>query len=301
MLWMIIKNKTSQALLLMLASMACFAAMNVIISALAGSMHSAQMVLIRNVMSLLIVLVLAAAQQHRIPRFPTARLSGHFGRAAAGLVAMQLWFYSVTIMPVTLVTALSFTTPIFAALFAILFLGERAGIRRWLAMAVSFVGVLLIVRPDVAGLDSKILYVLTASAAMAMAGVFVKSLSRTETPETIVFFMALFMVPLSLPFGWMHWKSLVSYQWGSLLFIALLSTGAQLMMARAYKRAEMVVLLPLDFTRLIFTSLFAYAFFGEVLDSHAWLGASIIVASTIYIAHREMHQKKRRSIQENSI
>jgi len=287
------KNITSQALWLMLASMACFAAMNVVISALAGSMHSAQMVLIRNVMSLSMVLAVASMQQKRVPRFPTTRLSGHLKRAAAGLVAMQMWFYSVTIMPVTLATALSFTTPIFAALFAIIFLGERAGVRRWSAMAVSFIGVLLILRPDIAGVDTKVLYVLTASAGMAMAGVFVKSLSRTEPPETIVFYMALFMCPLSLPFGLMHWTDLLPYQWWSLLLIALLSTVAQLMMARAYKRAEMVVLLPLDFTRLIFTSLFAYIFFGEVLDSHAWLGAGVIVASTIYIAHREMHMKKR--------
>ena len=297
---MFLKNATAQAMALMLASMLCFAAMNVIISALAGGMYSGQMVLIRNGMSLGIVIVVAAMLQRGRPRFPTTRLLGHFGRAAAGFIAMQLWFYSVTIMPVTMVTALSFTTPIFAAIFAIFFLGERAGIRRWSAMGISFIGVLLILRPDMHGLNTNALYVLASSAAMAVAGTFVKSLSRTEAPETIVFYMGLVMTPLSLPLGLLHWQPLDWHQWTGITLIALFSTTAQLMMARAYRRAEMVVLLPLDFTRLIFTSLFAYIFFGEVLDSHAWLGAAIIVASTIYIAHREARNKRLGKISANS-
>ena len=278
--------------MLMLASMACFAAMNVVISAIAPLMHSSQMVLVRNSMSLLMVITLAGIQQQRIPHFPTKRLRGHLGRSLAGLLAMQLWFYSMTIMPVTLATALSFTTPIFATIFAILLLGERAGVRRWSAMAVSFIGVLMILRPDIAGMNASALYVLSASAAMAVAGVFVKSLSRTEPPETIVFYMALFMAPLSIPLGVMHWQPIGMTAWLALALIALLSTGAQLMMARAYQRAEVVVLMPLDFTRLIFTSILAYVFFGEVLDHHAWLGAGIIVASTAYMAHREARLKR---------
>ncbi len=276
----------------MLASMACFAAMNVIISALSGTMHSGQMVLIRNSMSLVMVLLLAGIQQRGVPRFPTQRLAGHIGRGAAGLVAMQLWFYSMTIMPVTLATALSFTTPIFATIFAIFFLGERAGIRRWSALTVSFIGVLLVLRPDISGINTNAFYVLGASAAMAVAGTFVKSLSRDQPPETIVFYMALVMAPLSAPFGLLHWQPVDATAWGAMVLIALFSTSAQLMMARAYKRAEMVVLMPFDFTRLVFTSILAYVFFGEVLDSHAWFGAGIVVASTVYIAHRESRLKR---------
>lgn len=289
---MLPKNTTAQAIAFMLLSMACFASMNVIISGLSAIMESGQMVLIRNGMSLVLVVGLAAIQQRGLPRFPTRRLRGHFGRATIGLISMQLWFYSMTIMPVTLATALSFTTPIFATIFAILLLGERAGWRRWTAMGVSFIGVLFILRPDISGVNMNVLYVLCASACMSVAGIFVKSLSRTEPPETIVFYMALVMTPLSLPLGIMQWKPLPVEAWAGLLAIAFLSTSAQLMMARAYKRAEVVVLMPLDFTRLIFTSILAYLFFGEVLDRHAWFGAMIIVASTIYIAHREARLKR---------
>lgn len=297
---MAFRNSTMQAMALMLFAMMCFAAMNVVIRALGSSMHSMQMVFIRNCMSLAIMLAITIYQQKGRPHFPTKRLSGHFGRSAAGLIAMQLWFHSVTIMPVTLVTALSFTTPIFATIFAIMFLGEKAGIRRWSAMGVSFIGVLLILRPDTGAVDAKVLFVIGASAAMAIAGTFVKSLSRTEAPETIVFYMALVMTPLSLPLALLHWQQVDAHQYESLFLIALFSTVAQLMMARAYRHAEMVVLLPLDFTRLIFTSAFAYLVFGEILDSHAWLGAAIIMMSTIYIAHREARLKKSKKPIENS-
>jgi drug/metabolite transporter (DMT)-like permease len=291
-----IQNRTTQALLLMLASMMCFAMMNTIISVLADRVHSGQMVLIRNAVSLLMVLTIATYQQRRVPHFPTKRLKGHLGRATAGLIAMQLWFHSCTIMPVTLVTALSFTTPIFATMLAILLLGERAGWRRWSAMAISFIGVLIILHPDASGVDAKVAFVLLSSAMMAVAGTFVKSLSRTESPETIVFYMALVMTPLSIPYGLYQWQPLSFGEWYEILLIAILSTTAQLMMARAYQRAEMVVLLPLDFTRLLFTSLFAYLAFGEILDANAWFGASLIVISTIYIAHRESVRGRSRKI-----
>lgn len=276
----------------MLLSMACFAAMNIVIRQLSVSMHSTQMVFIRNVMSLCIVLVIATFIARGMPRFPTKRLSGHCGRATMGLVAMQLWFYSITIMPVTLAVALSFTTPIFSTIFAILWLKEHAGPRRWTALVVSFIGVLLILDPDLGHVDHKVLYVLASSFTMGIAGIFVKSLSRTEPPETIVFYMTLFMMPLSLPLALMHWRPVSLEQLGYVFAIALLSTTAQLMMARAYQRVQMVVLMPLDFTRLIFTSIFAYILFGEVLNTQAWAGALIIVTSTVYIAHREAQVKK---------
>jgi len=285
-------SKTLEALLFMLASMLCFALMSIFIRLLAGEIASTQMVFVRNSISLVLVCAFACMLKKGLPRFTTHRLSGHFGRAMMGLLAMQLWFYSLTVMPVTLATALSFTTPIFATIFAIIFLKERAGWRRWTALIVSFIGVLLILNPDIQHMDNNVWIVLVASAAMAVSGIFVKSLSRTESPETVVFYMALFMTPLSFPQALYHWQPLVSHQWIYLAAIGLLSTSAQLMMVRAYQRAEVVVLMPLDFTRLIFVSFFAYLWFGEILEGHAWVGAGVIVASSAYIAHRDSRLRK---------
>lgn len=277
---------------LMTAAMLCFAAMNVGVRHVAThGMHSTQMVFLRNVLSwLLISAWIAARHDGRMLR--TARLNGHLWRAGLGCLAMEAWFYSLSVLPLTLATALSFTTPVFATLFAMWLLKEKAGWRRWCAIAVSFAGVLLILRPDAASFNADALWVLLSSGLMAIAGVIVKSLTRTEPPETIVFYMAAFMTPLSLVPALAHWQPVLPAQWAGLAAVALFSTSAHLLISRAYAHAEMVVLLPLDFTRLLFTGFLAWIFFNETLDGMTLAGASVIMASAVYIVHREAVRRK---------
>lgn len=284
--------RSLQAILLMLLSMLGFSAMTAVIGLLADSMPSTQMVFLRNILSLFIVIFWTAALHRGRPSFKTTRLMGHFWRASVGTVAMQLWFYSLGVMPITLATALSFTTPIFSVILAILFLGERAGIRRWCAIMAGFAGVLIMLRPDIHGINTAAIIVLISSFCMAISGALVKHLTRTEPPETIVFFMSLFMIAWSLPTGLAHWQPFTSWQFFLVFLIALFSTVAHLLMTRAFMRADLVVLMPFDFTRLIFTAALAYLFFGEVVDAQTITGAAVIVAATVYIAHREARKKK---------
>lgn len=280
-------SRPLQAVCFMLASMALFALMGNIVRLLSYEMHSTQMVLLRNGISLVIIVAIQAVILRGRPRFPTTRLKGHFWRATAGIVSMELWFYSLTIMPVTLATALSFMTPIFTTIIAIFFLGERAGIRRWGAIMAGFLGMLVILRPDIDGISLNAWIVLASSACMAVAGVLVKTLTRTESPEVIVFYMALFMIPWSVGPALLHWHDVTPYQWWLVFLIALTSTVSHLLLTRALVRADMVMLMPFDFTRLIFVAIFAWFLFGETLDMQTILGSLIIVASTVYIAHRE--------------
>ena len=286
-------SKTLQAVLLMTLSMALFASMSSVIRLLSAEMHPAQMVFLRNILGLLIAVAWAAGLQRGLPKFPTARMGQHFWRATVGVVSMELWFYCLSILPLTLATALSFTTPIFSTIFAILFLGERAGIRRWSAVVIGFMGTLVILRPDLGGIPPTALFVLVSSALMAIVGVLIKTLTRTEPPETIVFYMALFMTPWSAIPAAMHWQDVTPYQFWLVFIIAFLSTAAHLMLARALARADMVVLMPIDFTRLIFISFFAYVMFGETLTASTLWGSLLIVGSAVYIAHREALLKRR--------
>lgn len=276
-----------QAIGLMLLSMACFAAMNTAIRYMAGSMPSPQLVMLRNIASLLLIVLWQGLLTRRLPYFTTRRLTGHFWRATAGICAMEAWFYSLTVLPLTLATALSFTTPIFSTVIAILWLGERAGVHRWSAIVTGFIGMLVILQPGAAPMSPDALFVLFSSVMMGISGTLVKSLTRTESPETIVFFMAFFMVLWSILPVIGRWQPVTLHQLAIVLLIGLLSTTAHLLMARAFHRADLVTLMPFDFTRLIFTAIFAFLLFGETLSSAAWLGALIIVGSTVYIAHRE--------------
>ncbi len=285
------RSASLQAICLMLLSMLTFSAMNTAIRSLAGTIPSSELVFLRNVFSLLLAVLWQAALMRGLPRFKTTRLFGHFWRATAGICAMEAWFYALTLLPLTVATALSFTTPVFSTIVAILFLGEKAGIRRWSAIAASFVGMLIILRPGTDSMSPDAAFVIFSSIMMAIAGNMVKSLTRTESPETIVFFMALFMVPWSaLPGifpGGSPWQEVPFHQLSIVFLVAFLSTASHLLLARAYRRADMVMLMPFDFTRLIFTAIFAYLLFGETLDGPTIFGSLIIVASTVYIAHRE--------------
>jgi drug/metabolite transporter (DMT)-like permease len=281
-----------QAVLLMLIAMAFFSAMNIAIRVLAHTMPSTQMVLLRNICSLILILVWDIALHRRIPRFHTSRITGHFWRASIGIVAMELWFHAITLLPITLATALSFTTPIFSTIIAIAFLGEKAGIRRWSAIALGFVGMLVILRPGLGGVGPDALFVIGSSTMMAIAGVLVKTLTRTEPPETIVFYMALFMIPWSVLPAIPNWQSVHMHQMGLVFLVSFFSTAAHLLLARAYVRADMVMLMPFDFSRLVFTALMAYALFGETMDGYTIGGSLLIVGSTVYIAHREARLHK---------
>lgn len=286
-------SSTLTGIVLMVGSMACFACMNTGIRALSADLPSPQMAFLRNISSLGIVLTLMLwLGRHKPGIFKTSRFRGHFWRAALGLCAMETWFYAISIMPISTATALSFTTPIFVTLFAIIFFGEKAGWRRWLAIMMGFFGVLLVLKPGVDHMQVSAGYVLASSALMALASVVVKSLTRTESPELIVFYMALIMTPLSLPFALMVWKPVPPEAWWLVGVIAVSSTLAQLLLTRAYLHADMVVLMPFDFTRLIFVAILGYEFFGEVLDGMSWLGAAIITASSVYIAWRESRKHR---------
>lgn len=272
----------------MLASMISFGCMSVVIRLLAGEMPSTLMVFLRNAMSVLLILAWSAGMQRRLPRFPTVRVRGHFWRAAVGLCAMELWFYSLSIMPLSPATAISFMTPIFSTIFAVLYLHEKAGVARWAAIFAGFLGVLVILRPDTQALSAGALIVLLSSALMGLAGVLVKSLTRTESPETIVYYMSIFMLILSVPPALLHWQPVTPYQLWLALVIAALSTGAHLLLTRAYVRADMVVLMPFDFVRLVVVAILANLLFGEVLTTSTMIGALIIVAAAVFAARREV-------------
>lgn len=284
-------------MLLMMASMAFFSLMNIFIRYASLELHSTQIVFLRNAFSVLLLLPYALMQGRRF--FSTQRPGGHFWRGTIGILGMQLWFYCITILPLTEATALSFTAPILTSIFAIVFLGEKAGWRRWCGIAAGFIGAMVIIRPNPANMDWSLLIVPCATSLWAIAALMVKNLTKTEPPSRIVFYMAVIMTCWALPMCLPFWQTPSWHVLGLCLLIALASTGAHLTMVAAYARADMMVLMPVDFFRLIFTALFAYIAFGEVADRFTWLGGGMIVASAVYIAYREA--KLRRTLSKELI
>lgn len=213
-------------------------------------------------------------------------------RALTNTVSMLMFFTALGMAPLAQVQALSFTGPLFATLLAIPFLGEKIRLRRTVALVVGFIGVLVIIRPGFQTVDLGTWLVLGAAALWGATLIIIKLLSRRDSSLTITAYMGLWMTPLSLiPALWV-WQWPDPQQWFWLIIAGILGTSSQLCITQAFRLAEATALLPLDFLRLVWSSLIAYVVFAELIDGWTAVGGLVIFSSATYIALRERQLKR---------
>ena len=224
----------------------------------------------------------------------TERIGLHVLRAGFLIVSSVSLLTAIMVMPLDEATALSFTTPLFAVIGAILFLKEKAGPRRWAALLIGFIGILVILRPGAEIFNWAALLIILS--AITFAGVVLcgKVLLRSDSPELIVASLALISVPLSLGpalFFW-QWPTAEQYFW--LVLIALSSNMNMYGIAKALQNGDASATQIYDFLRLPTTAGIGWLAFGETSDIYTWGGALIIFASTVYITRREALAKNGR-------
>ena len=273
-----------QGVVLMCLSMLCFAMMNNCVRFVSQSVPTEQVVLLRNVVALVLLSIWLACQKAPMVQLRTGRLASHLGRATLGVVSMHTWFYALGHMNLNQATALSFTTPIFVSILAIVFLKEQSNRIRWVAIGLGLVGAMIIVRPSTHGMNPVAGLAILSSMLIAIISLWVKSLSRTETTSAMLFYMALFMAIFSLPMGLLHWQPMSFSVSMAALVLAVMSLLAHSFLIEAYKHSEMTALMPFDFTRLIFTAMIAYVWFREPMDHATWAGSALIVAASLLAA-----------------
>src|SRR6516162_5720086 len=275
----------TRAALWILLSGICAVMMNVLIRIAAQAMHPFEVAFFRCLFGLVFILPWIVRSG---PLLLRSRNRGFFLlRAGVGLVSMATWFYGITVVPLATATAVNFTAPLFATLAAALVLHEDVRLRRWSAVVIGFVGVLVIMRPGSARIDANLLILLLSAATGAMNNITVKFLSRSARPSTIVAFFMIYLTPLSLIpalFVW-RWPDLSTF--GALVGLACLGTIAHISVARALAAADASACAPFEFARLPFAALIGFVWFGEVTNLWTWIGAAIIAVSSIYVAHRE--------------
>lgn len=223
----------------------------------------------------------------------TRRPGAHAARAAAGLTGMVFNFLGVMLLPLAEATTIGFTAPIFATVMSALFLGERTGAHRWGAVALGFAGMLVMVRPG--GDHFPMLgagIALTGAFMTAVVSVLLRQLSRTEQSLAIVFWFILFSLPPlgigMIFFGGAHDAA----SWALLLLIGLAGGLGQIFLTAALKWAPVSVVLPMDYSSLVWASLFGWFLWSSWPDRASWIGAALIVASGLYIAWREHVRRK---------
>jgi drug/metabolite transporter (DMT)-like permease len=218
--------------------------------------------------------------------FRTRRWPLHLLRTAFAVLSALLFFWALGRVPLADAIALNFAAPIFAALVAVLLLGETMGVRRWTATFVGFGGILVILRPGFQEVNLGLLAVL--GSALLWAGMVLcnKVLTRTDTMTQIVILNLVVAVPVSIALAVPVWQT---PGWDMVLLGAiqgLLGTTAHALVARGFAIADASHIMPFDFLRLPFTIGLAFVLFSEVPDLLTVVGATVVFASTFYIALR---------------
>lgn len=279
-----------RAILAILGAAILFAAAAACVKALSGVVPLAQLVLFRSLFALPVLLPLLR-QAGGWRELRTTNPAGHVWRTVFGLIGMAGAFYGYATMPLAAVTALGFTMPLFLTVLAVPLLGETVGWRRGLAVLVGFGGVVMMVRPwglgDMPMMPS--LIVLAASLSWALAMITIRRMGEAgESGVSIVLWFALGSAAVaaiaSLP-GWV-WPT--ATQWLLLLGIGMVSALAQLLMTEAYRSGEPTLVAPFEYSGIVWTTLLGAFIWAEAPDLWDGAGILILVASGLYIWHREV-------------
>lgn len=267
-----------------------FTSTGVMIRLLSAQVESVQTAFFRAVLSVIMLLPLILSG--RVKPWHSQRKMGHFWRTFAGTVSMVLGFYAVSMLPLAEATAIAFSQPLFSVVVAAAVVGEKVRWRRWTATVVGFAGVLVMVRPGAETLQPGALVAIANAAMVAFSILLVKRLSDSESPLMILTQFAIFSTLLLAPPAIWVWRWPDLWGWTLALGIALTATVGQYFWVQAFKVGEMSAVAPFEYLRLPFAVFVGWLIWGEMPVVWTYVGAAIVIASALYIAHRE-HQLAR--------
>ena len=244
-----------------------------------------------------VILYFIIMPRDRIKNFYLTKRPGlHFLRCMSGLIALVAIFIALRNLPLATVVSISFAAPIFTTIFSIFLLSEKVGMFRWIAVAVGFLGILIIAEPGFSSFNIYFIYPIIFCLGLSYVAIAIRQLSTTEPVWLIslYFSIAITLVSLvTLPYGW------VMPNFGDLLLLMLIGVFggvANLWLGQSYKLAEVSLVSPLKYLALVFAIAFGYFIWDEIPSFKTLLGASLVIISSIIIFRREIYLKKQVSI-----
>ncbi len=278
----------SLSVLLMILSGVCFVAMHSAAKYLADEVHIFEIVFLR--CALVVVILSPFLFKEGKKSLFTKQPKNQIYRIVTNSIAILLFFYGLSISPLSLATVLNFTAPIFTVIFAVIFLKEKLTTHRLISLIMGFIGVMCVLRPDLS-LNLGGLLVLLSSLVWASSLIFIKKLTKTDSAVTISLYAGVGMMPATFAAAYPYLEEINFVQFLFILFIALSGTTAQTLLNSALKIGDLSFLLPLDFLRLIWSVLLGVALFGESTSVFLWLGGLfILVASSLIVtSERKNH------------
>ena len=274
-----------------IASVACFAMMDASVKWL-DMFPVGQVLFSRFFFGLIPILMLVPRGEFKT-FYKTSRPKLHAFRAITGTLAIIALFIALREIPLADVVSLTFGGPIFVTLGSIFFLSEKVGIRRWLAVLIGFLGMLLIVKPAYEELNIYYIFPIIFCIFFACVALSIRSLSSTEPNYRIaLYFSLLSMIVglLTLPFGWVMPNK---FELFLLIFTGLVGSVANILLTVSLRYAEASLVTPTKYLNLVFAILLGYFIWSEIPKLLTLVGAGLIIISSVIIFMRESELKKK--------
>ena len=268
-----------------LASCVATTIMAVGIRELTPEFHSAQIAFVRCFVGLLIIFPGALHLRHE--EIGSRRLRLHLARGVLAVIGINMGYYAISALPLVTVTALFFTAPLFVTILAVIVLGEKVGLARWVATCVGFLGALVVIGFHPQRFEPIMFLAVGSSFTFAAALIVGKKLSTTERPITILFFFSVITTIGCLPPAILVWQAPSFAAWTLLGVVAVFATSRSYFDIRGYAAAHASFVAPWFYFRIIFMGVTGYWLFREVPGVSALVGAAIIVVATLYISFAE--------------
>ena len=283
-------SKNQLGFLYMFLSVCAFSVMDLIVK-WSDSYPLGQVIFFRGFFGL--VLYYFVIPKERLKDFYyTKRPILHFSRCFFGLIALLSIFIALRNLPLATVVSITFAVPIFTTIFSILFLSEKVGFFRWLAVIVGFIGIVVISEPGLSALNIYYIFPFIFVLGLSYVAISIRQLSSTEPVWLIslYFSVAITLAGLfTVPYGWLmpNLKDLIL-----LSFIGIFGGVANLWLSQSYKFAEVSLVTPLKYLALVFAIIFGYLIWDEIPTIKTLIGATLVIVSSIIIFRREILLKK---------
>jgi len=269
-----------QALAWMALALASFSSVAVAGREAARGATTLEMMFYRCLISLIVILAIVLMGPG-LKEMRTTRPTLHSVRALVHFVAQYSWLSALTMIPLAQLFALEFTAPIWVALLAPLLLGERLTQTRLSAAAVGFIGMTIVARPGAVALNAGVGLALIAAIGFALSMLATKTLTRSESPLRILFYMFLIQAILSLFLltGGIRLPDMATMGW--ICVLALAGLSAHYGLVRAFALADAIIVAPMDFLRLPLIAVVGALAYAEAFDPIVLLGGAVVIAGNV--------------------
>lgn len=269
-----------------------FVVLNTLLRALTLQLHPLQAQFLRYLLAIVVMAPLVA--RSGLAAYRPQRILGQFSRGATHALGLVFWFAALAHIPMSTTTAIGFTTPIFIMLGAYLFFRETMRWERWVAAALGFVGVLIVVGPNLSGSGGVYnLLMLASSPVFAASFLMTKALTRYERAEVIVLWQAISVTLFSLPLALWVWQAPSTWQWLGFLGTGVLGVAAHYCVTRAFAITDISSTQSVKFLDLVWASVIGWLVFTEIPSRSTLVGGVVICSATVWIALRESRGRRR--------